>query len=186
MRLNTNFIVRPSNLVFVFSIASWTLALVLLGLSIHLALEGHQLKINNIVLLEEIDKLDKQWIEKHENNYQELSKDDFYKLKDRIAKINQITGMAGRDISYVLSHLEDLLPDQSYLLSLNYQTYNDHLSFVIESSDIELLTHFIENLEKDELFGDITFTHQNPVGNVYHETVRFEVHAASINNRSSI
>lgn len=186
MRLNTNFIVRPSNLIFMFSIASWTLALVLLGLSIHLVLEGHQLRIDNIVLLNKIDKLNEQWIEKYEKNAQELSKDDFYKLIERISRINQLTGMAGRDISYVLSHLEDLLPDQSYLLSLNYQAYNDRLSFVIESSDIELLTHFIEKLEKDELFGDITFTHQNPVSNIHHDTVRFEIHAASISNRNSI
>lgn len=186
MRLNTNFIIRPSNLVLVLSIASWTLTLVLLGLSIHLVFEGHQLKNKNIVLFEKINKLNEKWIEKHEMNAQKLSKTDFVKLKSRLAEINQLTGMTGRDISYILSHLEDLIPDQSYLLSFNYQSNTDDLSFVIESSDVELLTHFIENLEKDELFGNVTFTQQRSSSNIYHDAVRFEIHATSINNAHSI
>lgn len=186
MKLRTNFVTTPVNLVPVFYMATWGLALGFLVLSVYFIFDGHQLQEENIVLVGQQEKLNDQWVSVSDKSKQQLTRDSFDKLKIRLAAINQLTEMTGQDVSVVLSHLEYLIPDQSYLLTLNYRSNTDELSLVIESSDVEKLTDFIESLEKDKLFGYISIVRQDHISRKGKAAVQFEVHVKSMINRRGV
>jgi Tfp pilus assembly protein PilN len=186
MKLKTNFVNTPLNLVPLFSIINWGLALGLLILSIYLVLDGNRLQQKNIVLVDQQKKLNDQWLTVSDQSKQQLTRDRFDKLKIRFATINQLTEMTGQDVSLILSRLESLLPDQSYLLSLNYRSNTDELALVIESSDVGKLTDFIESLEKDKLFSDISIVRQDHVSRKGQTAVQFEVHVKSMTSMRGV
>ena len=183
MKLRTNFVDTPVNLVPVFYIATWGLALGFLLLSVYFIFDGHQLKQENIILVGQQEKLNNEWLSVSDKSKQQLTRDSFDKLKIRLDVINQLTEMTGQDVSLILSHLEYLIPDQSYLITLNYRANTDELSLVIESSDVEKLTDFIESLEKDKLFGYISIVRQDQIIREGKTAVQFEVLVKSMINR---
>lgn len=186
MKLKTNFVNAPVNLLPAFCMTTWGFALVFLVLAVYFIFEGHQLQEKNIILVGQHGKLNEQWESVSDKSKQQLTRDSFDKLKSRLAVINQLTEMTGQDVSLILSHLENLIPDQSFLLSLNYQSNADELSLLIESSDVEKLTDFIESLEKDKLFGHISIVRQDHVSRKGKAAVQFEVHVKSMINMGGV
>ena len=186
MKLKTSFINTPVNLVPALAITSWGLAIGLLLLAIYLIFAGQQLQKKNIVLAEEQQKLNAKWTAVYDVNKQQLTRKRFDQLKSRLATINQLTEMDGLDISLILSRLEGLMPDQFYLLSLNYRSVTDDLSLVIESSDVAKVAGFIDKLETDNLFGDISIVRQTHVSSKGRTAVQFEIHLKSGNGRGSV
>ncbi|MCK4710509.1 MAG: PilN domain-containing protein, partial [Gammaproteobacteria bacterium] len=124
-------------------------------------------------------KLNAKWTATYGTNKQQLTWQRFDQLKSRLATINQLTEMEGLDISLILSQLEGLMPDQFYLLSLNYRPIENDLSLVIESPDIAKIAGFIDKLETARLFADISIVRQTHVSSKGRTAVQFELHLKS-------
>lgn len=186
MKLKTSFVSTPLNLLPALAITSWGLATGLLALTIYLVFSGLQLEESTIALVEEQEKLNSKWTADYEVNKKQLTRQRFEQLKSRLNAVNQLTEMGRQDISLILSQLERLMPDQFYLLSLNYRSVTDDLSLVIESPDTAKVADFIDKLETDKLFADISIVRQMQVSNKGRTAVQFEVQLKTRNQRGMV
>jgi len=81
-------------------------------------------------------------------------------LKQRVAVINLLAGGQGSTVSAVLARLEQLLPDQAYLVSVNYRRRGGEINIVAESQGVDVLTRFLVALENDESFAEVLLKKQ--------------------------
>lgn len=181
MMLKTSFVNTPVNLVPALAISSWGLALGMLLLAAYLIFAGQEFQEKNAALANEHEKLQTKWASVYDVNKQQLSRERFDQLTSRIATINSLTELSGLDVSLILSQFERLMPDQTYLLSLNYRSVTDDISLVIESFEVAKLTRFIDQLEADSLFSNISIVRQDNVKIKNQTAVQFEVHLKSAN-----
>lgn len=182
MKLKTSFVYAPTNLVPALALTSWGLALGMLVLAGYLILSGLEFQKMNTVLANEQHRLQVKLTTIHDVNEQQLTRERYELLKNRIATINRLTGMNGMDISWILSQLESLMPEQCYLQALNYRSVTDDLLLVIESADVSKLTQFIDQLETNGLFSDITIVRQDQVNIRGKKAVQFEIRLKSGKN----
>lgn len=179
MKLQTSFVKSPANLIPALSILNWGAALLMLLMAVYLVYSGYAYKQENVLQQNQLQKLQtKLEVFESENarKTNQLTLEQFDRLKQRVTKINQLTEFSGQDISLLLSELEKQMPDKSYLVSLSYRSLSDELILVVESADVAKLTLFIDRLETSGLFREISIVRQDNVKHKGHAAVQFEVH----------
>lgn len=81
-------------------------------------------------------------------------------IKKRIKMTNLLTNYKGRPISSLLSKLENLLPDDAYIVDIVYKKKKGEVSLVAESANVKTLMLFLEELENDEYFSKVILVRQ--------------------------
>jgi hypothetical protein len=175
MKLNVGFVAREDRAVPYLFVAVWVALLGILIISAWLVLSRFALVADNVAKTEQHDKL--QW--KLEKNRELLSDapslQEFHRLQQRIAGINELAGQQGAGLSVILSRLEQLLPDQAYLTNLVYKPADDEMLLTVEAPSAEQLTGLLQAAEKSRRFSEVLLTRQSQEKRHGQRFIQFEI-----------
>lgn len=96
-------------------------------------------------------------------------------LKRRVEDIDKISNGRGGSLSTFMRKIEMLIPDETYLINLHYKRGNGEALITAESLDVENLTEFLLDLEKEKSFSEVLLNRQ--INRVYKNKkfVQFEI-----------
>jgi len=149
MKVTTNFAAPIQRLTPPLAAALWGLGLVFVVAAIWLAADAVGLRRENAALRERLAQLEtKQPRAVSPVALPPLA--EMNALRQRVATVNTLSGVRGRPVTALLADLEDLLPDQAYLVSLHHKAREGEALLVAEAYSAETLTAFLLKLEKDQ------------------------------------
>jgi len=86
--------------------------------------------------------------------------EDISRIKDQVDEVNALFPGYRGSLSVLLSKLEELLPDDIYLIHINYKPRLSEMQLVAEGDQLETLARFLHRLERDRSFDDVLLTKQ--------------------------
>ena len=96
-------------------------------------------------------------------------------LSSQVQALNGLTGTAGQPLPLLLAHLEKLLPDDAWLVSLQYRSREGEIKLVAEADRAELLTEFMNRLEQSGDFSKVLLTRQAQRTEGTQHAIQFEI-----------
>jgi hypothetical protein len=100
---------------------------------------------------------------------------DLAALRQRVTAINALTGSRGWPLPTLLARLEETLPAEVHLVSLQHKRKDGEVLIVAEATNAEALTGFLLKLEKEPHFGEVLLSKQAQRGTPGGKSVQFEV-----------
>lgn len=103
-----------------------------------------------------------------------LPQDKLVELRVRVQKLNELTSTTGQTLPILFSHLEQLMPNGVWLVTLQYRSHENETKLVAEANQAEQLTEFMGQLERSGLFSQVLLTRQSQRAEDAH-AVQFEI-----------
>lgn len=175
MKLATNFSTSACRMAPLLTVALWGMALSAALAIGWLWMDVNQLKENRSELTEYLTKLDAKQTISHSKN--SPGYDDLAALKSRISVVSSLLNGENNSLSSFLGRIELLLPEEAYLVSLQFRKNRNvgEVQIVAESARAEVLAEFMRRLEKEKVFAEVLLIRQSQ--HMSHDTklVRFEL-----------
>jgi Tfp pilus assembly protein PilN len=104
-----------------------------------------------------------------------IAEETLITLRDQVQRLNNLTGSVGTSLPQLLPRLETWLPDAVWLLSLQHRAREGETRLLVASDRAELLTDFMERLEKSHSFTQVLLTRKVQRSDGAQHTVQFEI-----------
>lgn len=159
MRLTTNFVHPVGAAAPVLAATLWGIALISLAAAVWLT-------IDTFATRRELPDL-KERLTQVETRAQEADAEDvpprkeLASLKQRVSLVNGLIGGQGRPLSTLLTRLEPLISDDTYLVSLHYRQRAGEAQLVAEAQRAEALSMLLLKLEQSGYFAEVLLTRQS-------------------------
>lgn len=158
MKITTNFASPLQNLTPALAIVAWLLALIFVGLALWFVLDGRHLRMERIDLVERAAELDKKAASLPAKPLPAQA--ELVSLRDRVARVNELSGLQGWPLPVLLSHLESWLPDRAYLVQIHHRPAMGEVQMTVESDSAEILTALLVKLQDEPHFSEVLLTKQ--------------------------
>lgn len=96
-------------------------------------------------------------------------------LRTRVRELNDLSNTNGPPLPLLLSRLENLIPDRVWLVSIQYRSRENDTKLVAEADHAELLTEFMEQLERSGYFSQVLLTRQSQRSEDKQRSIQFEI-----------
>jgi Tfp pilus assembly protein PilN len=96
-------------------------------------------------------------------------------LNTQMKILKELAGPIGQPLPQLLAHIEGLIPDRVWLVSLQYRVREGEAKLVAEADRAELLTEFMAGLEQSGLFSQVLLTRQARRMEGAQTAVQFEI-----------
>jgi Fimbrial assembly protein (PilN) len=96
-------------------------------------------------------------------------------LREQVQRLNGLSGTVGPALPVLLARLEKLIPDGAWLVNMQYRAREGETRLLVEADQAELLTDFMERLEKSHYFSQVLLTRQAPRMEGGRRTIQFEI-----------
>jgi len=175
MKITTSFTPAPPSLLLSMILFLWGIAAVFAitglwfgieGTSIRQSLPQLEKRLSNLKTLQKNDSI----------KYNAPSHEELLQLKARIDKLKKISGSFGQSSVDLLYTLESILPGPAYLLSINNKRQTGKTVIVAEAPDAEVLTRFLDRLEKTPQFKEVLLAKQTQRKSRGRPSVQYEIH----------
>jgi Tfp pilus assembly protein PilN len=159
MRPTTNFVHPVGAAAPVLAAGLWGIALISLAAAVWLTIDTFAMRRDLPDLKERLAEV--------ENRAQEADTQDvppvaeLASLKERVSLVNGLVGGQGRPLSALLTRLEALIPDETYLVSLHYRQRTGEAQLVAEAQRAEALSMLLLKLEQSGYFAEVLLTRQS-------------------------
>lgn len=104
-----------------------------------------------------------------------LPNDKLAMLRSRVRELNELTSMSGQPLPLLFSRLEKLVPDGVWLVTLQYRSRENEIKLVAEANRAELLTDFMNKLERSGYFSQVLLTRQAQRSENAQRAIQFEI-----------
>lgn len=101
--------------------------------------------------------------------------DKLVALQSQVLALNGLTGTAGQSLPLLLARLEKLIPDRVWLVSLQYRAREGETKLVAEADRAELLTEFMDRLDRSGHFSQVLLTRQAQRSEDAKHAIQFEI-----------
>ena len=101
--------------------------------------------------------------------------DKLVELLTQIRALNGLTGTTGQAMPLLLVHLEKIIPDGVWLVNLQYRAQEGETKLVAEADRMELLTEFIDRLDRSGHFSQVLLTSQAQRSEGAQHAIQFEI-----------
>ncbi len=172
MKITASFTTSPIHLVRPIALTLWTLACLMVAVTLWLAYAANATRAEIPALRERLAQLEQR---KRELATQEKPPAvELQNLKLRVAALNALSGGHGRSPVSLLMDLEQWLPDRVWLVSLHDRVKDGEVLLVAESESVESLTAFLLQLERQSRFSEVLLVKQMPQS-APRKTTQFEL-----------
>jgi Tfp pilus assembly protein PilN len=96
-------------------------------------------------------------------------------LQKQVKALNSLTGTTGKPLPTLLAILEDLMPDGVWLTNLQYLPREAEMKLLVEADRTELLTDFMDRLERSGYFAQVLLTRQSQHNEGSKNLIQFEI-----------
>lgn len=103
-----------------------------------------------------------------------LPHDGLVELRARVRKLNELASTTGQTLSVLFSHLERMIPDGVWLVTLHYRSRENETRLVAEARQSDQLTEFMGKLESSGLFSQVLLTRRSQRAEDGH-AIQFEI-----------
>lgn len=104
-----------------------------------------------------------------------LPHDKLVALQSQVQALNGLAGTAGQSFPLLLARLEELIPDGAWLVSLQYRAREGETKLVAEADRAELLTEFMDRLDRSGRFSQVLLTRQAQRSEGAQHAIQFEI-----------
>lgn len=104
-----------------------------------------------------------------------LPNEKLVELRARVQRLNELTSLTGQTLPQLFSHLEELMPDGVWLITLHYRSRENEARLVAEANRTGLLTDFMEKLERSGYFSQVLLTRQTQRSDDMQRAIQFEI-----------
>ncbi len=158
MKVTTNFALPLRNVAPALATGAWLLALIFVGLTLWFALDGRQLRREEVDLVQRATELDKKVAALPAEALPPQA--ELVSLRERVARVNDLSGLQGWPLPVLLSHLESWLPDRAYLVQIHHRPVMGEVQMTVESDSAETLTTLLVKLQNEPHFSEVLLTKQ--------------------------
>lgn len=158
MKAATNFASPLRNLAPTLAAGTWSIALVFAGLALWFAVDGRQLRVERIDLAQRAIELDEKLASLPAEPLPPHA--ELVSLRERVARVNDLSGLQGWPLPVLLSRLEAWLPDRAYLVQIHHRPAMGELQMTVESDQAETLTALLVKLQNEPHFSEVLLTKQ--------------------------
>lgn len=158
MKPTTNFGPPLRDVVPALAITVWVLAVFFIGLALWFIVDGHALRKQATQLAERAGEL--------ETKRASLpaaplpSQAELVSLRERVARVNDLSGLKGWPLPMLLAHLESSLPNRAYLVQIHHRPAIGEVQMTVESDSTETLTALLVKLQGEPHFSEVLLTKQ--------------------------
>lgn len=89
------------------------------------------------------------------------SLNELAQLRERIRNFNELTGTAKMTLPQLLTRIEKVIPDDVWLLDLQFRSRENEARMIIESKHDESLAKFMDKLEKSGNYSQVHLSRQS-------------------------
>lgn len=172
MKITTNFAVSTGRMAPYLAVVSLLLAAMAVISSLALFISANQIRAEIPALEEQLVRYRSREIPMSANL---LPHDKLVMLRAQVSALNGLTGMAGQAFPLLLAHLEKLIPDGAWLVTLQYRAREGETKLVVEADRAELLTEFMNRMEQSGYFSQVLLTRQAQSSGVGQHAIQFEI-----------
>lgn len=158
MKATTNFAQPLRDLVPALATGAWLLALIFLGLTLWFVVDGRHLRMERIDLGQRATELDAKVATLPAEPLPEQA--ELLRLRDRVARVNDLSGLQGWPLPVLLARLESWLPDRAYLVQIHHRPAVGEVYMTVESDNAEMLSALLVKLQKEPHFNEVLLTKQ--------------------------
>lgn len=172
MRINTNFAAPAKHILpFLTGMLLLISALIIL-LALVLYFSARQMGIDNPELETRLENYRTREIPQASEL---MSNDQLRLLRTKVKAVNELTGGATLTLSTLLAHLEELIPDGVWLLSLQYRSHENEAKLSAAAFQADQLTEFMSRLERSGYFSQVLLTRQNQQPEGMQNAIQFDI-----------
>ncbi len=174
MKIETNFIAPVHAWATRTALAIWIVALILIGGTVALWLDGSVTRAQIVESTERLSQLEarRAAVGKQPDTPSPV---EVAALRGRVATVNALSVTGGRRLVPLLALFEELLPADAWLVTLSHKARDGEVVLVAEAAQAEQLTQFLLNLEKSTRFAEVLLSRQTPIGTDGRRAVQFEL-----------
>jgi len=172
MKITTNFAASPGRMAPYLAIMFLLFAAMAAISALVLLISANQIRAEVPMLEEQLARYRSREIPMSANL---LPHDKLVMLHDRVSALNGLTGTAGQAFPLLLAHLEKLIPDGAWLVTLQYRAREGETKLVAEADRAELLTEFMNRMEQSGYFPQVLLTRQAQRSGVGQHAIQFEI-----------
>jgi hypothetical protein len=173
MKITASLITSPTRWQRPLAIGLWLAALGLLGSAGYMLQEAATARSDIPAALRRLSVLEPQLAAAKNNQLPPAG--DLAAMRQRVGALNAISGPRGATSTALLAWLEQHLPGDVALASLQYRARDGEVVLVAESAGAETLTKFLLRLETEPRFTDVMLTRQGARGQDKAGGVQFEI-----------
>lgn len=118
---------------------------------------------NELANLPSLEARIDQLLESRKHSLEQSPMPEYYLLGDmreRVAFLNSLSQANGWSTEYMLSRLEEWLPEQAYLVSFQHKRKKGEIDLIVEASRGEYLTGFLLKMEQEAHFSEVLLGRQ--------------------------
>ncbi len=172
MKITTNFATPAGWMALYLAGACFLLAVMAVIASMVLFISARQFRAEMPVLEEQLARYRNREIPVSSDL---LSHDKLVALRAQVQALNGLSGTAGQALPMLLIHLEKLIPDGAWLVSLQYRSREGETKLVAEADRAERLTEFMKRLEQSGYFSQVLLTRQAQRQEGAQQAIQFEI-----------
>jgi hypothetical protein len=158
MKTTTNFASPLRDVVPVLAAGAWLLALIFLGLTVWFVVDGRHLRMERIDLNQRSAELDEKVAALPAEPLPAHA--ELVRLRERVGRVNDLSGLRGWPLPALLARLESWLPDRAYLVQIHHRPAVGEVQMTVESDSAETLTALLVKLQKEPHFSEVLLTKQ--------------------------
>lgn len=172
MRFTTSFVPPAGRLAPLLAGVLWSVAAVAVVCTVFLVVAGYQLRSDRAELNQRLAGFSTQEIQIPVDM---LPREKLVVLRQQVQALNSLTGTVGQPLSTLLARLEKLTPEGVWLVNLQHRPHTGETKLLVEAGGAELLTAFLERLERSKMFTQVLLTRQAQRADGAHRTIQFEI-----------
>jgi hypothetical protein len=173
MKPTTNFTLPLRTVAPVLAGGAWLLACVFLGLTLWFVIDGRGLRAERIELTARAAELEKKVAALPAEPLPAQA--ELVQLRERVARVNELSGLQGWPLPVLLSRLESWLPDRAYLVQIHHRPAMGEVQMTVESDRAETLTALLVKLQNEPHFSEVLLTKQAQRDGRNGKRVQFEL-----------